>query len=97
MDESQIGLLLRKLYNLNWEISDLERNVQDRINLKLKVLKELREFGLSEFSEFKAYLNENPAATPPDELSKLKIILEPKVRGHPAGAIMVRKFDAKTS
>jgi hypothetical protein len=47
--------------NLNYEIHDFEKKLEDRINLKLRVLSELRRYSLREGTDFKAYLDENPA------------------------------------
>jgi hypothetical protein len=60
LEKDQIPNLLKRLSNLNYEIHDFEKKLEDRINLKLRVLSELRRYGLREGTGFKAYLDENP-------------------------------------
>jgi hypothetical protein len=60
LKEDSIPNLLKKLSYLNYEIHDFEVKLEGRISLKLWVLKELKQFGLTEQSDFKVYLDENP-------------------------------------
>jgi hypothetical protein len=60
LEKDRIPNLLKRLSNLNYEIHDFEQKLEDRINLKLGVLSELRRYGLRMGTDFKAYLDENP-------------------------------------
>ena len=60
MEKDRIPNLLKRLSNLNYEIHDFEQKLEDRVNLKLGVLSELRWYGLRVGTDFKAYLDENP-------------------------------------
>ena len=61
LEKDCIPNLLKRLSNLNYEIHDYEKKRDDRISLKLLTLNELQRQGLHEQSDFKIYLDENPA------------------------------------
>jgi hypothetical protein len=61
LEKDCIPNLLKRLSNLNYEIHDFEKKTEDRIGLKLWILNELQRHGLREQSDFKIYLDENPA------------------------------------
>lgn len=70
MESDQVRFLLERLDDLGLETYSLEKKLRVRVNEKVAVLTELREYGLEQVSDFKTYLDEHPEATPPRQLAR---------------------------